>query len=176
MACLPQNTWVVPLSLFLSHTHSQKYTYIPKSEFSRQQFHRTLQARLCFWLLSSWTDAESTVPYRECSPFLSLGHSNAKEKAILLRIVLSITWHQWDLSWLLVAPPVQKPGGQFDSLRWCFSEGQMFYNSQPLSNETQSPLPPCSNHLWSTKDRAQPQFFSEDLMAMHPSPVLVPLL
>ena len=50
----------------------------------------------------------------------------------------------------MVAPPLQKPRGQFDSLRWCFSEGQMFYNSQPLSNGTQIPLPPCSNHLWAT--------------------------
>ena len=32
----PQSTWVVPLSLFLCHTHSQKYTHIPKSEFPRQ--------------------------------------------------------------------------------------------------------------------------------------------
>ena len=36
MACLPQNSWVVPLSLFLSHTHSHKYTHIPKTEFPRQ--------------------------------------------------------------------------------------------------------------------------------------------
>ena len=128
----------------------------------------------CVFGFSSWTEADFTVPYRECSPFLSLGHSDAKEKAILLRTVLSIRWHQWDLAWLLVAPPLQKPRGQFDSLRWCFSEGQMFYNSQPLSNGTQIPLPPCSNHLWATKDRAKPQFFSEDFMAMHPNPVLAP--
>ena len=31
-----QSTWVFPASLFLSHTHSQKYTHIPKSEFPRQ--------------------------------------------------------------------------------------------------------------------------------------------
>ena len=35
-------------------------------------------------------------------------------------------------------------------------------------------LPAWSNHLRSTKDRAQPQFFSADFMAMHPSPVLAP--
>ena len=39
---------------------------------------------MCFQLLSSWTDAESTLPYRESSPFLSLGHSDAKEKVDLL--------------------------------------------------------------------------------------------
>ena len=88
------------------------------------EFHRTLQVRLCFRLLPSRSDAESTAPYRECSPFLSLHH--VKEKAILLLIVLSTRWRQWVLAWLLIAPPGQKPQGQFDSLRWCFSEGQMF--------------------------------------------------
>ena len=122
----PQSTWVVPLSLSLSHTHSHKYTHIPKSEFPRQQFHWYLQKRLCFWLLSSWTDAEFTIPFRECSTFLSLGHSDAKEKATLLSTHFSTRGHQWFLVWLLVAPPVQKPQGQFTSLRWCFSEGQMF--------------------------------------------------
>ena len=29
-----------------------------------------------------------------------------------------------------------------------------------------------NGHLWATKDKAQPQFFSEYLMAMHLSPVL----
>ena len=81
----------------------------------------------CIFSLSSWTDAESAVYYREYSPFLSLSHSEAKEKAILLSIVLPIRWHQWDLAWFLVAPPGQKPRGQFDSLRCCFSEGQMFF-------------------------------------------------
>ena len=120
------------------------------------------------------TDVESTVPHWEFSPFLSLGHSDAKEKAILLLILLTIRWHQCDLAWLLVAPPGQKPWGQFDSLGWCFSVGQMFYNSQPLSNGIPIPLLPCSNHLWATKDRAQPQFFSKDLMEIHPNPVLAP--
>ena len=80
----PQSACVVPLSLFLSHTHSHKYTHIPKSEFPRLYFHRYLQARLCFWLLSSWTEAESTVPYREFSPFLSLGHSDSREDDLAL--------------------------------------------------------------------------------------------
>ena len=31
-----QSTWIVPLSLFLFHTHSKKYIHIPKSEFPRQ--------------------------------------------------------------------------------------------------------------------------------------------
>ena len=35
-ACFPPNTWVTLLSLFLPHTHSQKHTHTPKSEFSRQ--------------------------------------------------------------------------------------------------------------------------------------------
>ena len=52
----------------------------------------------CVFVLSSWTDAESTVHYREYTPFLSLSHSDAKEKAILLSIVLSIRWHQWALA------------------------------------------------------------------------------
>ena len=52
----------------------------------------------CIFSLSSWTDAESAVYYREYSPFLSLSHSEAKEKAILLSIVLPIRWHQWDLA------------------------------------------------------------------------------
>ena len=72
-----------PLSLSLSYPLTQGYTY-PQKLIPRQEFHGSLQARLCFQLLSSWTNAESMVPYRECSPFLSLGHSDAKEKATLL--------------------------------------------------------------------------------------------
>ena len=36
--------------------------------------------------------------YRECSPFLSLGHSDAKDKAILASVFLSLRWHLWDLA------------------------------------------------------------------------------
>ena len=38
----------------------------------------------CIFSLSSWTDAESTVHYREYSPFLSLSHSDAREDHLAL--------------------------------------------------------------------------------------------
>ena len=86
MTSLSQSTWVVLLSLLFSfsHKHSHKHTHVPKSVFPRQYLHRTLQATLYFRLLSSWADAESTVYYSELSPFLSWGHSDDKEKTVLL--------------------------------------------------------------------------------------------
>ena len=70
-------------------------------------------------------DAESTVLYRECSPFFSLGHSAAKEKAILLSIQFVHKVAPIGPGLTPVASPVEKPRGQFDSLSWYFSEGQM---------------------------------------------------
>ena len=124
MACLPQNTWVICLSLFLIHTHRNIHIS-PKVNNPGSNFIEPCKQDSVFGL-SSWTDVQSTVHNKEYSPFLSLGHSDAKEKALLFLTFLSIRWHQWDLAWLLVAPLGQKPRGHFDSLRWCFPEGQMF--------------------------------------------------
>ena len=78
----------------------------------------------------------------------------------------------WPDSWLPHLDRSQEAnlthsGGVFQRSR-CFK-------IHSLSNGTPIPVPARSNPLWATKDRAQPQFFSEDLMAMHPSPVLAPL-
>ena len=51
-------------------TYSHKDIHIPKSEPQGRNFIDPINKDCVFWLLSSWTDAESTVPYRECSPFL----------------------------------------------------------------------------------------------------------
>ena len=129
---------------------------------------------MCFWLLSSWTDAEFTVPYREFTPFLSLGHSVDRKGYLALNSFCPQggTNGSWPDSWL---PHLDRShegnlthsGGVFQRSR-CFK-------IHSLSNGTPIPVPARCNPLWATKDRTQPQFFSEDLMAMHPSPVLAPL-
>ena len=41
-------------------------------------------------------------------------------------LILSTKGHHWVLSWVSLAPAGQKAWGQFDWLRWRFSEEQMF--------------------------------------------------
>ena len=130
---------------------------------------------MCFWLLSSWTDAESTVPYRECSPFLSLGHSDAKEKFALLYAHFFQKGAPMGPGLTLGCPTwteATRPIWLIEVVSFREADVLKFIASL---NGTQIPLPVWSNCVRSTEDTAQHQFFSEDLMSIHPSPVLTPL-
>lgn len=171
MTSLPQSTWVVLLSLLFSfsHKHSHKHTHVSKSIFPRQYLHRTLQATLYFRLLSSWADAESTVHYSEFSPFLSSGHSDDKEKTVLISTHIVPKGAPLGPVLTFCCPnctedlkPIWLKQMMF------FQRGRCFKVHNPSQTEPKFSSA-WSNHLRSTKDTAQPQFFSEDLMTMHPA-------
>ena len=74
MACLPKVLEQFP-SFSFSLIHTCTNTHIsPKINFPGSSFIDTCKQDYVS-LLPFWTDAESTVPYREFTPFLSLGHS-----------------------------------------------------------------------------------------------------
>ena len=133
-----------------------------------------MQVRLGFELLSSLTDAESTVPYIQRMQSIPVITSCQREGYLALDSFCPQggTSGSWPDSWLTHLDRSHEAnlthsGGVFQRGR-CFK----------IHNLTQME-PKFPSHLVltlrSTKDTAQPKFFFKDVMAMYPSPVLAPL-